>query len=447
MHIPWTHTVSQRVTPKRGVLVFVVLALVFISSLHYLTNAQLITYHTIYRSLYYVPITIAAVAWGVRGGVPTALAASALYLPYVLLWADVVPVRRLDNLLEVAVFNLVALVTGSLADAQGRCQRRADVLRTYIEDVLTSLPVGIVTVSTGGSPEPRNPVAVALLRDDALPDRLRVDRRYYELTLGHQPVGVRCSPLHETNGAVIGHVLVMEDLREQRRLAEQVRRAERLASLGQLAGGLAHEVRNPLSIVRATAQLLKQKLSDRHDLREHTEILVSEVDRIDRLVGELLRYAHPRAAQPAPLHVPAFVTELATAFTSYAAQHDVRFQVDVDNDIPLVHADREPLRQALLNVLINAVQAAGDGGSVRLRAYVAEERVCFSVWDSGTGIPPAIRSRIFDPFFTTRTDGTGMGLAMVARVVSDHAGTIAVHDAPAGGTEVVLYLPGSEVDV
>lgn len=441
MQVTLQQMVQQHIAQKRPVLIFVVLSLALISLLHYLTNARLITYHTIYRSLYYVPITLAAVAWGVRGGMTTAFVASALYLPYVLLWNDAPPARRLDNVLEVVVFNLVALVTGSLADAQTRWQRRAHGLHTYIEDVLSSLPVGVATVSNGGLAEPRNPVAATLLNDGDMRERLVVDRSYYEIALGNRTIGVRCSPLHATNGAIIGHVLVMEDISEQRSLAEQIRRAEHLASLGQLAGALAHEVRNPLSIVRATAQLLKHKLADRRDLRDHTQVLVSEADRIDQLIGELLMYARPRAAKAAPLEITTFVADLAAAFTSYAEQHSVRFEVEVSNAIPRVHADHAQLRQAVLNILINAVQATAAHGTVRLHVYATGEQVCFSVRDTGTGIPPAIRSRIFDPFFTTRSDGTGMGLAMVARVVADHGGHVTVRDAPQGGTEVVLCLP------
>jgi two-component system sensor histidine kinase AtoS len=414
--------------------------LVAITLLHYLTNAHLLAYHSIYRSLYYLPIAISSVVWGLRGGLATSLVTTLLYGPYVLLWNEAVPGRRLDNLLEVLIFNVVAVLTGTLADAQRRQRQHSQALSTYIEDVLISLPVGVATVSAGDAPSPRNPIAVELLRGLRRPDELPVGRPYYEIDLAGQPVGVHCSPLHKADGSIVGHVFVLEDLREQRRLAEQARQAERLAAQGQLASALAHEVRNPLAIVRATTQLLAPKLRNRPDVRVHVEVLTTEVDRIDRLIGELLAYASPRRPEPAALAPADLVHDLLTSFGPYAAQHDVTLHVDVAPTLPLVHADREQLRQALLNLLLNAVQFSQAGQAVRLRCFVEAERLCFGVRDHGPGIPPQVHQRIFDPFFTRRDDGTGLGLAVVARIAADHEGTIVIQDAPGGGTEALLCL-------
>lgn len=442
--------VPQARNPRAGhikldrVTLFVAVSMMIVTMLHYLTGAHFLPYHSIYRSLYYFPIAVAAVTWGVRGGLLVSLIISALYLPHVWLLGETMPGGILDNLLEVVAFNFVAALSGALADAQRRHRQQAAALRTYIDDVLASLPVGVATLGHDGVIRPRNPTGAELLHGHDERQQLPTRPGYAELSLGDRPVGVRCSVLHGANGDTVGQVIVLEDLTEQRRLQEQARQAERLVALGQLAGGLAHEVRNPLGIVRATAQLLSAKLPSELGLRRYTQVLTDEADRIERLVGELLSYANPRQPQRTMFDAATLIGELAATLAGYIEQHGVQIETAVDNMLPLVFADREQLRQALLNLLLNAVQASPSQMTVHLRCYRAVERICFEVRDYGPGIPAAIRSRIFDPFFTTRDEGVGMGLAVVARIVTDHGGTIAVADPPGGGARFTLCLPIKE---
>lgn len=422
-------------------LPFIMVAVGIVTLLHYLTAAHLLPYHSIYRSLYYLPIAVAAVMWGLRGGLAVSLLITALYLPHVWLLGAAMPGGVLDNALEVLNFNFVAALTGWLSDAQRRHRLQAAALRTYIDDVFASLPVGVATVSDRGLPEPRNPAALALLKNYNQDQCLPAAPGYSELSLDGLPVGLRCSPLHGADGAPIGRVLVLEDLSEQRRLHERVRQAERQAALGRLAGGLAHEVRNPLAILRATAQLLASKLVGHPDLRRYTEVLTGEADRIDRLVGDLLAYASPRPPAPAPFDLAALITELTGALQPVAEQHRVTVDADGNTRSMNVYADREQIRQALLNLLLNALQASPAGGTVAINCCVRDEQVLVDVRDHGGGIAPEIRSRIFDPFFTTRNDGTGMGLAVVARIAADHGGAVEVDDARGGGALVTLRLP------
>ena len=439
MTVHITQDVRQAPLHVRWSLPFVGATLVGITLLHYLTSAHLLPYHSIYRSLYYLPIGVAAVTWGVRGGLLASLFVTLVHLPYVFLMGNTMPGGILDNLLEVLAFNAVAALTGSLADAQRQQRQRAETLRAYIDDVLASLPVGVATTD-GEQLMPQNPAARELLRALRDPRQLPAQWGYHEITLAERPVGLRRSSLHGADGDPVGQVLVLEDLSEQQRLHQQVRQAERLAALGRLAGGLAHEVRNPLGIVRATAQLLAAKLQDQANLRRYTDVLTHEADRIERLIGELLAYATPRVPQPAPLDAVAFAEELAGSFSPYAEQHGVQLRVSADPVRLAVCADREQLRQAVLNLLLNAVQASSPGQIVELRCAATAGHVCFGVRDHGGGIPLEIRGRIFDPFWTTRDDGTGMGLAVVARIVADHGGSVEVEDAPGGGALVTLCL-------
>ena len=422
-------------------LLFVVSMLAGVTALHYLTSAHLLPYHSIYRSLYYLPIGIAAVTWGLRGGMIVALFTTAVYLPHVLLMGEAMPGGILDNVLEVLAFNAVAALTGALSDAQRRQRQRAETLRVYIDDVLAGLPVGVATADLHGALTAQNPAAVELLRSLGDPRHLPTELGYAELVLTSRPIGIRRSLLHAADGLAAGQVLVLEDLSEQRRLHEQVRRAERLSSLGQLAGGLAHEIRNPLAIVRAVAQLVSAKLQERSELHQHLKVLTAEADRIDQLIGELLAYGSSRPLQIGLLPVAPFVEEVVASLTPYAVQHGVALHVEFDAALPPLQADTEQLRRALVNVLLNAVQASVPGQTVHIRCYADSSRLCFNIRDYGSGIPAEIKERIFDPFFTTRDNGTGMGLAVVSRIVAEHGGTVEVHNAPNRGAVVTLCLP------
>ena len=440
------HTMQQLERPQgqlrlHGGPFFVVLMIGAVTALHYLTSANWLPYHSIYRSLYYLPIGVAAVMWGLRGGLAASLFTTVVYLPHVVRMGEAMPGGIFDNVLEVLAFNAVAALTGSLADAQRHQRQRAETLRAYINDVLAGLPVGVATADRAGTVIAQNPAAADLLRDLGAAQLLPADPGYAELMLGSRPIGIRRSPLHAADGLAAGQVLVLEDLSEQRHLHEQIRRAEHLAALGQLAGGVAHEIRNPLAIVRAVAQLLSTKLQDRADLRQHMEVLTAEADRIDRLIGDLLAYGSSPPLQLGTLHVAPFVEQLVASLAPYAEQHGVMLQSEIDTALPPLRADQEHLRRALLNVLLNAIQASRPGQIVHIRCSAESGCLHVDVRDHGAGIPDNIRERIFDPFFTTRDDGTGMGLAVVSRIVSEHGGTIEVGDAPGGGTIVRLCLP------
>ncbi len=415
--------------------------LIGITALHYLTSIHLLPYHSIYRSLYYLPVGIAAVIWGVRGGTLTALFTALVYLPHAFFLDLPMSNKVLDNSLEMITLLIVAGLTGMLADAERHHRHQADILRSYIDDVLTSLPVGVATVE-GTTFKPQNPVAKILVPTQDAADTLPSALGYHELTLDNRPLAIHRSPLHGSAGDRIGQVVVVEDISDRRRLSEHIRRAERMAGLGHLAGGLAHEVRNPLGIIRATTQLLHKKLQDRPELHDHTRILTTESDRIDRLIGALLNYANPRPLQRRPLDLDTLLQELVLACTPLAAEHHITLTVEHGSALVL-WADWDYLWQALLNIVLNALQASASGQRVRIGATLQDEMVAITIRDMGSGIPPQHREHLFDPFFTTRDEGTGMGLAVVAQIVAEHGGTITITSPAAGGTCVTVQLPAT----
>lgn len=439
---------APRIEPlwgQRSLLALVGGAVAVVTVLHYLTGAHLLEYHTVYRSLYYLPVAGAAVAFGLRGGLLTAAVVILLYLPHVLGMGETLPGGMVDNLLELPVFLVVGGLVGALADRERAQRRRVEGLRAYIDAVMQSLPVGVATAPSGGQPLAQNPVARELLpavgADIALPT---MSPGYHVLEQGQRPLGLHVSRLRGVDPQGAERVYVLEDLTEQRALEAQLRRNDRLASVGQLAAGIAHEVRNPLAILRATAQLLAGQLAGQDQAATYGRVLIDESDRIERLISELLEYARPRPPHRVPLDLAEALSGAAHDVGPYALQYGV--SIAVDAPAATLWADQEQLRQALVNLLLNAVQASSSGAVVRLSVAHGGGDVRVAVTDQGRGMRPEERERACDPFFTTRPDGTGLGLALVAAIVQEHGGQLNIASAVGAGTTVTLTLPQETPD-
>jgi PAS domain S-box-containing protein len=240
-----------------------------------------------------------------------------------------------------------------------------------------------------------------------------------------------------------GVALVARDLSSQLEIERRMMRSEKLAVVGSLAAGLAHEIGTPLNVISATAEYLM--LDGAPDERERRlRDIVGETDRISRLVRELLTFARGRGAERAPVDVRAAVEKVLSLLTLAAEKKRVRLEVDVPESLPRALADADGLHQVLVNLLVNAVNAVSEGGRVGVRVRAADGRgLAFEVHDDGPGVPEALRERIFDPFFTTRPDGTGLGLAVCARIVAAHGGDIRVGTGPLGGACFTVQLPAA----
>ncbi|GAB4436418.1 MAG: hypothetical protein OHK0015_28210 [Chloroflexi bacterium OHK40] len=423
------------------VLALVAVVILAVTVLHYLTGAHLLEYHTVYRSLYYLPIAGAAVAFGLRGGLAVSVVVTLLYLPHVLGMGETLSGGTADNLLELPVFLLVGGLVGFLADRERAQRRRAEGLRSYIDAVLQSLPLGVATTSGWSPPTPQNRAAHTLLPalpPEALARPLALG--YHSFEQGQRPLGLYVSSLDAPAASDDSRVLVIEDLTDRRALEAQLRRVDRLASVGQLAAGVAHEVRNPLAIVRATAQLLAGLAGENASLRQYTQVLTSESDRIERLISDLLEYARPRPPLPTPLDLAGLLDAAAQQVRPYALHQGVSVVCEAVTGTTIV-ADEEQLRQALLNLLLNAVQASSTGGVVRLVGASDGATATLSVADTGRGMSPEEQERACDPFFTTRPEGTGLGLALVAAVVQEHGGKLRFESALGQGTRVSITIP------
>ncbi len=225
---------------------------------------------------------------------------------------------------------------------------------------------------------------------------------------------------------------------------EQLRQAGRLSALGELSAGLAHEVKTPLASIRGAAEILAGSSVNEQEREEFSRILIREADRLNRVVTQFLEFARPkRDGRPLTELNPA-IDEILQLVRLEASHRKVAVQRRLDEELPRVLIDPEQLRQVVLNLVINALQAMEGGGSLEVRTGRAGDRVRLIVTDSGDGIPDDLRARIFDPFVTSRAEGTGLGLSIVKRILENHGATIEVKAGPEGGTEFEVGLLGAE---
>ena len=239
---------------------------------------------------------------------------------------------------------------------------------------------------------------------------------------------------------------VAEQLAEAMRSLQEaeaaVRRSERLAALGQLSAGLAHELRNPLGTIRASAEMLVQHVPKENGVAgELVGFISAEVDRINSLVTRFLEFARPLELRPAEAELSEVIDRAIAQLERGTPRYDVTVYKNYSPDVRPFPFDAELMERAILNLLLNAAQATPPGGAVTIKTRPVDASVEISVIDRGAGIVPEHRESIFNPFFTTRADGVGLGLAIVSKIVDLHGGTMAVESEPGKGSVFHLYLP------
>jgi signal transduction histidine kinase len=232
-----------------------------------------------------------------------------------------------------------------------------------------------------------------------------------------------------------------------RRLLEaeaSARRSERLAALGQLTAGLAHELRNPLGTMKASAEMLLDRTpADNTLIRELAEYISAEVDRTNSLITRFLEFARPAQLRKAPTDVHLVIDSVIERLDRELPGAAGRFHRNYDPALPLIEADAEMLERVFFNLLRNALEASPPDALVTVKTRRAPHGVEIAVIDRGPGVPPEIREQIFNPFFTTKPGGVGLGLAISAKIVSDHGGAITVDSAPGAGAAFLVSLPAA----
>lgn len=369
--------------------------------------------------------------------------------------------------IHVGAFFLTALLSGYLAERlrrseEAREQREIDYgeLEELNRAILTNITSGLMVISPEGRIRSFNQAAARItgyrLEElynrpvdvffppfamiDVTPDlslrrgEVRIKNRHgAELILGYSASHVR-----DPQERDLGLLVAFQDLTEVKVLEEQLRRADRLAAVGRLASGLAHEIRNPLASISGSVQLLREDVGIGAENRQLMGIVIREVERLNLLLSDFLNFARPAPLNPECVDVVALCGELISLLQAGGQADRVRFEKHCPETAPML-VDRQKLRQAMWDLLNNAIEAMPDGGTIRLDIDPAAG--VLSIEDSGTGIAPEVRDRIFEPFYTTKDRGTGLGLANVYANVEAHRGRIFVEPSPLGGARFTIELP------
>lgn len=256
------------------------------------------------------------------------------------------------------------------------------------------------------------------------------------------PVSVSAVRIANEDGDLLGQVMILRDLSEIRRLQEEIRRQEKLAAMGGMAAGVAHEVRNPLSSIKALATFFADQFDRGSESHEAARVMVQEVDRLNRAITELLELSRPTEIKRESCDMQLLISRSIQLIQQDAANKGIAIETDTADGMRPVWVDADRLTQCLLNLYLNAIQAMEDGGRLSVTGRADEaDRLHIVVRDTGGGIPADQRGKIFDPYFTTKSKGTGLGLAIVEKIIEAHGGRIDVDSSEGKGTTISLVVP------
>jgi two-component system sensor histidine kinase HydH len=378
---------------------------------------------------------------------------------------------RHHNLLMAAI--LVALGIGALyfvfiVQNYYRVDRTLDRMKTYTENVVESMADGLISIDRDGKIVTLNKQAAAILGSG----RERLEGMKIASVLGEEigqvlgsaegrslvrdreinihkdknsriPLSLSVAPLRDEKGQEMGSVLLIKDLREIRDLQEKVHRSERLASLGRLAAGVAHEIRNPLSSIKGFAQYFVKRFSGHDEEQGYASVMVKEVDRLNRVITDLLEFAGSKEPRRESQSLEAIAEQALKLLAPDFEVRRVEVIKEYEPDLPAVSVDRDRISQVLINLVLNALESMEAGGEIRigLRRCGPPPAVEILVSDTGTGIPEGDLEKVFEPFFSRKKKGTGLGLAIVHQIIESHRGDIRVESRPGEGTVFRIRLP------
>ncbi|MBA3003356.1 MAG: PAS domain-containing protein [Desulfurivibrio sp.] len=368
-------------------------------------------------------------------------------------------------MLLVAIGGWIALLT---AQSYRSSQKTIMNMRAFTDLLISRLPVGIIATNAEGHIQTFNSAAA------------KFTGKTPEQTIGHQqgavlpqiqqlipsgehelevldteillppdsptPNHLRVSsvPIIDGQSNAIGRVMLMYDVTEIKKLEGQVRRHDRLVALGKMAAGVAHEVRNPLSSIKGFATLLGSRFADESEEGEAARLLINEVERLNRSITELLTYARPLPLAIVEVEIEPFIEASLKLILSDAKALGVSVHHEIAMKRTRVRLDKDRLNQVLLNLYLNSLQAMELGGELHVSVQDGPrpDTVAITVRDTGCGIAENILERVMDPYFTTKPEGTGLGLAMVYKIIDEHGGTIRIVSKEGEGTTVGITLPG-----
>ncbi len=448
---------------------------------------------SVFTFLYVLTVLEGSFLLGLRGALVAASLASLLYV-------DIVLGRRLLSLLSLgaaeettalealtvsinaAVLLTIAVLAGSLAERYYRVQRSLENQRREFSDlqafrdlIFQSVGSGLIAVNPVGRVTAFNRAAESIT---GVPEREALGQTWeaifgggvdldevrlavaspgaqslrYEIRLKRRdglevPIGVSFWSLRSGEGEVVGLIGVCQDLSSIKRMEQRVRQADRLATIGRLSANIAHEIRNPLASLSGAIEALARELPPDSGRDRLVEIVLRESDRLNHIIRDFLEYARPAPMTPHPVDLAELLEEVLMLVEHRSHPAELKVVREFGDALP-ARVDPQQLRQAIWNLCINAVQAMPEGGELRVggRLLPGSNPARMQLWvsDTGHGIAEGDLPQIFEPFFSTKQEGSGIGLALVYRVVQDHDGQIEVRSHPGVGATFLLTLPSTD---
>lgn len=458
---------------KKSKLV-IILLLILITVLHYSTRSALWGLHDFYRRLYYLPIILGAFKFRLRGGFIVSTLVVLIYAPHLLIYFGEINIEVINQFLESGMFMIIGLITGYLVEQDYKRGKALEYqvvnlanLENYTHNILESIDSGVMAfeadgqlrtvnrqierilgkqedikrfIAQEGIAEEINKVLLGkekIIKRELSYDKDKEQQIYIEMTI---------YPIENMSNIREGAVVVVQDKTTVKKLEDQVRRGERLAAVGQLASGIAHEIRNPLGIIKTISQTINQDVRD-EDLKEGLDIIEHEIDRANKVIQGLLDFAKPNKIQDCRIDLGKLLEELVLVTRKFGKQQKVELILNRMKESK-IEGDPDKLKQAFINIILNGIQAMKNGGKLEITLEDCETKwIIISFKDDGEGISEEVFDKIFNPFFTTKESGTGLGLSITHRIIEEHNGKIEFKSRLGEGTEVKVYLPLLEKEV
>ncbi|MEN6332439.1 MAG: ATP-binding protein [Smithella sp.] len=370
------------------------------------------------------------------------------------------------------IITFILLLTGSsaivslfLVQAYRTARTSLSRITVFSQALVKNMPIGLIALDESGDVAACNEKAGAILNavcDDTigkqaqsvlpeplykiiaeLPDEVGLVEEDLQLASGRKEsktLEIVAASL-ASEGISIGKILLLRDVTALRQLEKEAVKNRHLTSIASLAAGVAHEIRNPLSSLKGFAVYFRERLAGDEEDQEMADIMIAEVERLNRVISQLIEFARPLQLKREKTDFPDLIQHTLGLIAADAKNNHVNITTDMASNLPPVEVDSDKVKQVLLNIFLNSLAAMKDGGSLKIRLAPGANSVDVIVSDTGTGIEKADLPHIYDPYFTSKPAGTGLGLAVVQKIMEAHGGTINVESTGGEGTTVTLIFP------
>ncbi|MCK5310734.1 MAG: PAS domain-containing protein, partial [Desulfobacteraceae bacterium] len=331
-------------------------------------------------------------------------------------------------------------------------------------NVIQNMPAGLVTINSDYKITSMNKAAKDIFGEDLTTPYPQMIELIKEMETNYKtfnqeisfvinpeltiPLDITASSIKDTENEIVEFLFLFRDLTQIKELKKQVETNKRLAAIGKLAAGVAHEIRNPLSSIKGFVTYLGKRHENNSADKETTKIMVGEVERINRSITQLLEFAKPMAVDKNEVDIKDLITHSLKLVQTDLDKKKIKTKVNIDTTKEKLYTDNDRMNQVLLNLYINAIEALKTDGTLEVHVLNAAEKefIEIRVQDNGNGIDEDCLDQIFDPYFTTKATGTGLGLSIVHRIIETLKGTIRVESTKEQGTCFIIKLPASQKD-